>query len=173
MLQRRHFLQLSGGLVAALISGRVRAQGAIVEIRMVGNVDGSDVWFEPIGMHVEPGQTIRWTNEDAGNSHTTTAYHPDIRNRPLRIPKDAKPWDSDYLLPHEQFSVTLSVPGIYDYYCRPHENAGMVGRIIVGAGATNAKALDAGSGESALPAAALKGFPPVDEIVRLGAVRRT
>ena len=27
---------------------------------------------------------------------------------------------------------TLIVPGVYDYYCMPHEAVGMVGRIVVG-----------------------------------------
>ena len=43
---------------------------------MQGNADGSKVWFDPIGVLVQPGQTIRWTNRDPGNAHTTTAYHP-------------------------------------------------------------------------------------------------
>jgi hypothetical protein len=30
------------------------------------------------------------------------------------------------------FEVTLTVEGVYDYYCTTHEMAGMVGRIIVG-----------------------------------------
>jgi hypothetical protein len=29
------------------------------------------------------------------------------------------------------FDVTLTVPGVYDYFCLPHEAAGMVGRIVV------------------------------------------
>ena len=28
--------------------------------------------------------------------------------------------------------MTLDRPGVYDYYCQPHEMAGMVGRIVVG-----------------------------------------
>ena len=55
----------------------VRAWGAEpVDITMSGNADGSLVWFEPIGLLIQLGQTVRWTNRDPGNSHTTTAYHP-------------------------------------------------------------------------------------------------
>jgi hypothetical protein len=32
----------------------------------------------------------------------------------------------------QHFDVTLTVEGVYDYFCLPHENDGMVGRIIVG-----------------------------------------
>src|SRR5205085_2886326 len=51
----------------------------------------------------------------------------------LRIPTSAQPWASDYLVdPGDRFEVVLTVPGVYDYFCTPHEMAGMVGRIIVG-----------------------------------------
>src|SRR3546814_16953177 len=75
--------------------------------------------------------TVRWIN--VANVHTTTAYHPNNANHALRIPEGAAPWDSDYLVnPGDTFAVTLTVEGVYDYYCAPHEPAGMVGRIIVG-----------------------------------------
>ncbi|RXK51135.1 plastocyanin/azurin family copper-binding protein [Halorientalis pallida] len=28
--------------------------------------------------------------------------------------------------------VTLDTPGVYDYYCIPHESSGMIGSVIVG-----------------------------------------
>ena len=102
----------------------------VVEIRMISNSAGSRVYFDPIGVLVEPGQRIRW--RCVSNVHTTTAYHPGNMNPSLRIPETARPWDSDYLLPGHTFEVTLTVDGVYDYFCRPHEIAGMVGRIIVG-----------------------------------------
>src|SRR3546814_14143555 len=73
-----------------------------------------------------------WVNRDTGNAHTATAYHPANFDRPRRVPPGADGWDSDYLLPGEGFALTLTVPGVYDYYCIPHEHVGMVGRIIVG-----------------------------------------
>jgi plastocyanin len=141
---------------------------------MVGLPDGSDVWFDPIGLLVQPGQTVRWTNRDAGNSHTVTAYHPTLFDRSRRIPTHAKPWNSDYLLPNGSFSVLFSEPGVYDYYCVPHEHAGMVGRIVVG----NPNAKDWWqtallNTDSNLPKAALDGFPAIAEIVKKGNIRRT
>ncbi|MCJ9691392.1 hypothetical protein MOV76_07060 [Rhizobium sp. PRIMUS64] len=74
---RRGVLGLGGGLLAALSLSRqdVWAQ-EVVEIRMQGRTDGSHVWFDPIGVLIKPGQMIRWINQNPGNSHTTTAYHP-------------------------------------------------------------------------------------------------
>jgi plastocyanin len=144
-----------------------------VVIGMRGNSDGSHVWFDPVGLHIRPGQTMRWINLDPGNSHTATAYHPKNFGRPLRIPKGAEPWDSDYLLPEETFSVTLTVKGISDFYCIPHEHAGMVGRIVVGEpGRSGADGfpVEAAGGEP-IPDIALRAFPGVAEIMKRGVVR--
>ena len=169
MPSRRHILQIGGGLLAGLARPRLSLAGAATEIRMHGKADGSHVWFDPVGLHVEPGQTIRWINLDPGNSHTATAYHPKNADRPLRIPEGAEPWNSDYLLPNETFSVTLNVEGIYDFFCIPHEHAGMVGRIVVGRPGSPPKE----SVGQAVPEIALQAFPSVDEIMQRGAVRRT
>jgi plastocyanin len=70
MPSRRRVLQIGGGLLASLAWQRLPFAGEPVEIRMRGKADGSHVWFDPIGLHVKPGQTIRWINLDSGNSHT-------------------------------------------------------------------------------------------------------
>ena len=140
---------------------------------MIGKADGSRVWFDPVGLHIQPGQAVRWTNRDPGNSHTVTAYHPEMFDRPLRIPACAKPWHSDYLLPNESFTLTFSEIGVYDYYCVPHEHAGMVGRIVVGTPAADPGTAGNGSdGLAPLPEVAMMGFPSVADIVARGAVHR-
>ncbi len=171
-------MQTGGGLLlAGSLLPRSAASADVVEISMRGNADGSKVWFDPIGVLVQPGQTIRWTNRDPGNAHTATAYHPKNFEHPRRIPEGAEPWNSDYLLPNESFSVTLTVEGVYDYFCVPHEMAGMVGRIIVGRpdGAGVPRLGDPGAKLSAplLPEAAQRAFPAVEEILRDRIVRRS
>lgn len=141
---------------------------APVEIVMQGSGDGTHVWFDPVGVLVAPGRTLRWVNREAGNVHTATAYHPANFDRPQRIPAAAGAWDSDYLMPGESFEVTLTEPGVYDYYCVPHEHAGMVGRIVVGAVPADWHGWPAGD----LPEVALAAFPAVEAIVAQGAVRR-
>lgn len=161
-MQRRTFLRRGGSLTAALaLSPRLAIGAPVVEITMSGRVDGSKVWFDPYGLLIRPGQTVRWTNADKGNAHTATAYHPDNFDRPRRIPEGAVPFDSDFLLPGDSFEVTLTVPGVYDYYCIPHEMAGMVGRIVVAPqGPVTFPSHDDGD----LPQAALDGFPSVADI---------
>jgi plastocyanin len=169
IVSRRKILRWGGGIVAAL-SLRPALAGEIVEIVMQGRGDGSRVWFDPIGILVDPGQTVRWTNRNAGNSHTSTAYNPENFGRPLRMPESAEAWNSDYLLPNESFSVTPTVPGVYDYYCVPHEHAGMVGRIVVGA-PEQGDWMDAPDADGDLPEIALKAFPAVEDIMRDKVVR--
>ena len=169
---RRRVLELGGGSLAVLLARTADAAADdVLEIGMQGDADGSHVWFDPAGLRVRPGQTVRWTNRDKGNSHTVTAYHPDFE-RPLRIPGTAAPFDSDYLLPGESFSAVFSVEGVYDYYCVPHEHAGMVGRIVVGRPAAEEAGASAAVDLTPLPEAALNGFPSIDEILARGMVRR-
>ena len=174
MISRRHILRTGGGLLAGLAWPRLLLANQPVEIRMQGNSDGSHVWFDPVGLHVQPGQTVRWINLDLGNSHTATAYHPRNFERPLRIPESAQSWNSDYLLPNESFSITLTAEGIYDFFCVPHEHAGMVGRIVVGQpGRSSADTVsEQTAGGEPLPEIAFRAFPSVDEIMRQGVVRR-
>jgi plastocyanin len=170
IVSRRGILRLGGGAAAALaVAPSGSAANEAVEIAMQGREDGSKVWFDPIGLLIKPGQTVRWTNRNPGNSHTTTAYNPANFGRPLRMPKEGKPWNSDFLLPNESFSVAFAVEGVYDYYCIPHEHSGMVGRIVVGNVGSDdwTKSADAAD----LPEAALKAFPAVHEILTKGAVR--
>lgn len=165
-MTRRMVLAGLGGWAAWLARPFRAGAAPVVEIAMAGRADGSAVWFDPIGVAVAPGTTVRWTNRDPGNSHTATAYHPSLDGRQWRIPVAAAPWDSGYLLPGESFAVTLTVEGVYDYHCRPHEAAGMAGRIVVG----RPGAEPDGPGEPP-SAAALARLPPVERILARGTVR--
>lgn len=170
---RRDVLCLGGGLLAALsLSRRDVWAEEVVEIRMQGRADGSHVWFDPIGVLIKPGEMVRWINLNPGNSHTTTAYHPANFGRPLRVPETAKSWHSDYLLPDESFSVTFTEQGVYDYYCVPHEHAGMVGRIIVGKPDAHGGWMEQVAASRGLPDEAIKAFPTVEEIMAKRLVRQ-
>jgi hypothetical protein len=71
--------------------------------------------------------------------------------------------------PGDAFETTLTVPGVYDYYCLPHEQAGMVGRIVVGRPPFDADALPAEA--PPIPDAALRNLPALDRILRERVVR--
>lgn len=99
------------------------ARPLLIEIK--GSRRGEAVWFRPLGLVVAQGETIRFVNRNGGNSHTATAYHSGILDRPWRIPARATLWDSILLLPDQGFDVSFTVPGVYDLYCQSHEHAGI------------------------------------------------
>lgn len=132
MLPRRTLIQAGAAFGTGLATGfRVAlAAGKPAVILMTSSPDGSCVGFDPVGILIQPGQTVSWRCQ--ANVHTATAYHPANSGHSLRIPKGAEPWNSGLLLPGKSFEHTFTVPGVYDFFCEPHEAAGMVGRIIVG-----------------------------------------
>lgn len=142
---RRQFLGALGGTIVATgaVSGAVSAREPTT-ISMVNN------HFDPVGLAVEPGSTVRF-ELDAG-SHSATAYED-------RIPSGATPFDSG-TISEGGFEHTFETLGTYDYYCIPHESMGMTGRIVVGEPGGPAEA-------SPIPAGAVPGS---DEIVRQGSV---
>ena len=169
-MRRRHFLRGGGSLAAAVsLSPGLAIGSPVVEIIMSGRPDGSRVWFDPWGILVRPGQTIRWINRDKSNTHTATAYAPENDDHPRRIPDGAAAFDSDYLLPDETYDVTLEVPGVYDYFCIPHEMSGMVGRIIV-AESDQPEFPDYPDGD--LPDEVRDGFPSISDILKQGRIHK-
>lgn len=84
--------------------------------------------FSPAVVWLEPGATI--TFENTSGSHSATAYHPN-NDQPLRIPTGAASFDSGVMEEGESFEQTFDEPGVYNYYCTPHEGLGMVGLVIV------------------------------------------
>ena len=185
MVTRRTFLEAGGFALAGLaVPGGLRATARLltavaehpkstVEIGMRSDQLGARVWFDPIGRLVALGTTVRWVLVDG--VHSTTAYHP-TNARPLRIPEGARPWDSGILQePGSSLEVRLTVPGIYDFFCLPHEAAGMVGRIVVGVPGVDFEvppyALRDIASDTKLPRAARQAFPSFERIVRERVVR--
>lgn len=137
---------------------------------MRSDATGAKVGFSPRGLAIAPGDVVRWVM-DGPNVHTTTAYHPSNGNAPLRMPPTARPWDSGFMMkPGDRFEVTFTVPGVYDYFCQPHEAVGMVGRIVVGEPGPAPYFSAPDPAWRAIPQAALAAFPPVDAIVRQGRI---
>lgn len=160
--RRRALLTAGGGLLMCAAVGRRSAASDEITISMAGTPTGAHVWFRPRGVLIRVGQTVRWVNQDVGNVHTVTAYHPDNK-KPLRIPDPALSWNSNYLMPNDSFTWVFDVPGVYDYFCIPHEQAGMVGRIVVGDADVALHPYE--DTDKLLSAKALAGFPGVDKIV--------
>jgi len=131
MLTRRRFM-LAGGLAVTALTVPHRSLAAeVIEVRMRNDASRVKSWFEPVGLRIKPGQTIRWILDM--DVHSSAAYHPKNAMHSLRIPESAAPWDSGLMTTKgAHFDHVFTVEGVYDYFCLPHEGDGMVGRIIVG-----------------------------------------
>ena len=101
-------------------------------------VDMADVSFTPEKLTVPVGTTVTWANGKIG--HSVTAYED-------KIPADAEyfasgGFDSEAaarkaypskgnIPPGQSYKHTFEAPGTYEYFCIPHEAAGMVGTVEV------------------------------------------
>jgi len=94
--------------------------------------EGSSYYFDPVGLLVDPGDTI--TFEIQSGSHSATAYKKGNSSASVtRIPDGAEAFNSETM--SEQgatYEHTFETTGTYDYFCIPHKSLGMVGRIVVG-----------------------------------------
>ncbi|MFB6073895.1 MAG: plastocyanin/azurin family copper-binding protein [Haloarculaceae archaeon] len=91
---------------------------------------GGDYYFDPIGLAVDPGDTVQWVVKQG--DHSATAYS-DANDADQRIPDGAASFDSGVLeTDGATFSHTFRATGTYDYFCTPHKQLGMVGRIVCG-----------------------------------------
>ena len=137
-IDRRTVLKTTGGLLgASAVSGAAMAQqgtesgGQQPLDKRIGmlTTGGQNFYTVPIRW-VEQGTTVVW--QLVGGTHSTTAYAA-ANDKPNRIPSEAESWDSAVLTQSgATFERQFTVPGVYDYFCRPHEGLGMVGRLVVG-----------------------------------------
>lgn len=99
-------------------------------VRMV--TENHKSYFDPIGLYVEPGETISF--KMVSGNHSATAYHERYSLADVtRIPKGAQPFDSEVIIDEGvTFDHTFNTKGTYDYYCIPHKTMGMIARIVVG-----------------------------------------
>lgn len=94
--------------------------------------EGSEIpefFFEPTGLAVEPGDTVKF--DYASPHHTVTAYHPAFGFR-RRVPEGVPPFSAPVLPEGGYWLYTFEAEGVYDYHCGPHEAFGHVGRVVSG-----------------------------------------
>ena len=82
-----------------------------------------DHTFVPAVVHVKPGQAIVWQNEDQ-DPHTVTSGSQNV---------DDGTFVSSPLIPDgKTFTLRLTRPGKYPYFCKPHQyEPSMHGTIVV------------------------------------------
>ena len=93
------------GAVAVVEQGSAQSQELKIAVQ--------DYWFEPTYQTVFVGTTVTWTNGD-DESHTVT--------------NELGMFDQE-IWPGEIWSYTFTQPGVYFYYCQPHD--WMIGEVTV------------------------------------------
>ena len=88
-----------------------------------------DFFFDPVGLHINPGDVVEFYNES--EEHTITAMHPRFFGMQQRIPDGAPPFSSPPVMNEERWLYRFDEPGIYDLFCVPHFELGMVMRLVV------------------------------------------
>ena len=123
---------LSLVVVSLIVPSAWAQQGQNVTVMM------DDNHFEEANITVPAGTTVTWV-QSGNNPHTTTSY-------------DGL-WDSGIIQGGSggSFSFTFNEPGTYEYFCRPHENQGMVGSVTVTGGGGGGATIQAGSDTAPLP----------------------
>lgn len=135
---RRTLLRRAGG---TLVVGTTTVAGCLggsnssgPRVTMTG-----ELRFDPADITIDAGRQVTWTN-DGGAPHTASAYE-------NAIPADASYFASGgyeseqavrqstsargFLEDGDTYSHTFDVAGTYRYFCLPHEENGMIGRVIV------------------------------------------
>jgi plastocyanin len=97
--------------------------------------------FEPEVLRVDPGTEVTWRNTNP-HAHSVTAYEDGIPDEATYFAsgefdsesaaRDGYANGEGRLFTDEEFAHTFEVPGTYNYFCIPHEKAGMVGAFEVG-----------------------------------------
>lgn len=87
--------------------------------------------FESDSVAVRVGDVVTWRNAGLIQHSVTADPTEATLDGSVRLPDGAEPFDSGLLAEGETFSHIFRVPGRYDYFCIPHEGAGMTGAVIV------------------------------------------
>lgn len=87
--------------------------------------------FQPSNVSIRTGDTVEWRNKSL-ISHTVTADPAKAENHgDASLPPGAEPFQSDRIPAGGIYRHTFTTPGVYRYFCTPHEDEGMLGEITV------------------------------------------
>ena len=100
-----------------------------VQMFIAGGESGTEFYFEPVGLYIEPGDTVRFIGVTP--HHNIVAYHAK-HGKEHRVPEGVPPFSSPIVPVTETWEYTFDIEGTYDLWCGPHEPWGMVMRIVVG-----------------------------------------
>lgn len=90
-----------------------------------------ELTFAPNSVTIQAGERVVWRN--TSNVRHTATLDPDeaFQEGLVAMPEGAEEFNSGMIEPGETYTHSFEVPGRYQYFCIPHQAAGMVGEVIV------------------------------------------
>lgn len=133
-ISRRSALQSAGTVLVLSFAGCLSdSPGDRQTVEMT-----DDLTFDPETVTITQGGTVTWENVGSID-HTVTAYGDEIPDSSVYFASGG--FDSEQtarqnmedglIAGGETFEHTLDRPGRYEYFCIPHESAGMTGTVRV------------------------------------------
>ena len=114
-MKKIKFLALS---ICILLSNNVLS--AEHQVKMLSNLKGQSMVFEPPVLKINPGDTVKWLATNPGHNAASIDE---------MLPAGANSWNGSI---NEEIVVKFDKEGVYGYKCTPHYILGMAGFIIVG-----------------------------------------
>merc|ERR1719359_1161744 len=119
--------RVGSAAMASAFSSLAVAFAANADVGVKLGSDAGGLVFEPATVEIAKGESVVWTN-NAGFPHNIV-FDEDAIPAGENAEKLSR---EDYLnAPGEQFKMKFNTPGTYEYYCEPHQGAGMKGKVIV------------------------------------------
>ncbi len=87
--------------------------------------------FDPKTVTIKAGETVVWKNVSDLTHSVTDDPALATSAQDAALPPGAEKFNSGLLSGGKEFSHTFKFPGTYKYFCIPHEEAGMVGTVVV------------------------------------------
>ena len=119
---RRDGLKLMGASALATVPLKAFADGHTTHtVEMLNkNEAGDRQVFDPPVIKVAVNDAVNFVATDRGHN---SASHKDM------LPEGAAEWKGAI---SKDIEVQFTVPGVYGYFCTPHQSVGMVGLVLVG-----------------------------------------
>lgn len=135
---RRTVLRRSGSVLTAGISGIAGCLGGGGPSEPIVTMT-SDLRFDPVEITIEPGQQVTWENKSPA-PHTASSYDESLPEEAAYFASGG--YESEravrqstssrgFLERGETYSHTFDITGTYRYFCLPHEENRMIGRVVV------------------------------------------
>jgi plastocyanin len=114
-------------LVVAPRSMAAEGEGKVTVVTMT-----DEDAFKPETVTISVGETVRWENKGKKDAHNVTDDPKAASDaKEVAMPAGASAFDSGEIKPGGSFEQRFTVAGTYKYVCKPHEEMGMKGEVIV------------------------------------------